>query len=138
MDLDLQFGLMIFKTVIALLFILMLIYVSMKYGGNKLQDIQKGKYIKILERAPISKENSLLVVKIGQKTYVMTSTNGKMEIISELSQEEILELEASKALPEYKDLKDFYEKTGLKKFREKILVKNFYEKLRFKKEDRNE
>lgn len=38
----------------------------MKYGGNKLQDIQKGKYIKIVETT-ISKENSLLVVKIGQK-----------------------------------------------------------------------
>lgn len=135
---DLQFGLAILKTGIALVFILMLIYVSMKYGGNKLQDIQKGKYIKIIERSSISKENSLVVVKMGQKAYVMASTNGKIEIISELSEEEILEIEASKALPEYKDLKDFYEKTGLKRFGEKILVKNFHEKLRFKKEERNE
>lgn len=135
---ELQFGLMILRTVMALLFILMLIYVSMKYGGNKLQDIQKGKYIKILERATISKENSLLVVKIGQQLYVMASANGKIEIISELSQEEVLEVEASKVLPQYKDLKDFYEKTGLKKFHEKNPIKNFFEKLRFKKEDRNE
>ncbi|WP_374119111.1 flagellar biosynthetic protein FliO [Clostridium sp. OS1-26] len=126
---------MFLKIVIFLPFILILIYISMKYGGSKLQNIQNGKYIKILERAPISKENSLLVVKIGQKGYVMASTNGKIEIISELSQEEIIEVEASKAIPQYKDLKDFYEKTGLKRISEKAPVKNFYEKLRFKKED---
>lgn len=135
---DLQFGLMFLRTIIALLFILMLIYISMKYGGSKLQNIQNRRYIKILERVPISKENSLLVVKIGQKGYVMASTNGKVEIISELSQEEIIEVVDSKAIPQYNDLKDFYEKTGLKKISEKVPVRNFYEKLRFKKEDRNE
>lgn len=135
---DLQFWWMFLKIVIFLPFILLLIYISMKYGGSKLQNIQNGKYIKILERAPISKENSLLVVKVGQKGYVMASTNGKIEIISELSQEEIIEVEASKAIPQYEDLKDFYEKTGLKKISEKVPVKNFYEKLRLKKEDRNE
>lgn len=135
---DLQFWWMFLKIVIFLPFILMLIYISMKYGGSKLQNIQNGKYIKILERAPISKENSLLVVKVGQKGYVMASTNGKIEIISELSQEEIIEVETSKAIPQYEDLKDFYEKAGLKKISEKVPVNNFYEKLRFKKEDRNE
>jgi flagellar protein FliO/FliZ len=138
MQMDLQFGLMFLRTIMALLFILMLIYISMKYGGSKLQNIQNRRYIKILERVSISKENSLLVVKIGQKAYVMASTNGKVEIISELSQEEIIEVVTLNAIPQYKDLKDFYEKTGLKKISEKVPVKNFYEKLRFKKEDRNE
>lgn len=135
---DLQFWWMLLKIIIFLPFILMLINISMKYGGSKLQNMQNGKYIKVLERAPISKENSLLVVKIGQKGYVMASTNGKIEIISELSQEEIIEVEASKVIPQYEDLKDFYEKTGLKRISEKVSFKNFYEKLRFKKEDRNE
>ncbi|MBV7272209.1 flagellar biosynthetic protein FliO [Clostridiaceae bacterium UIB06] len=135
---DLQFGSEILRTVMALGFILILIYVSMKYGGSKLQDIQKGKYIKILERAPISKENSLLVVKIGQKGYVVASSSGKIEVISELLEGELIEVEASKVLPQYENLKDFYEKTGLKKFQEKIPVKNLCEKLKFKKEDRNE
>lgn len=135
---DLQFGSELLRTMIGLIFVLILIYVSMKYGGSKLQDIQKGKYIKVLERASISKENSLLVVKIGQKGYVMASSSGKIEIISELSEEELIEVEASKSLPQYKDLKDFYEKTGLNKLQEKIPLKNLCEKLKFKKEDRNE
>lgn len=135
---DVQFWWMFLKIVIFLPFILILIYISMKYGGSKLQNIQNGKYIKILERASISKENSLLVVKIGQKGYVMASTNRKIEIITELSQEEIIEIEASKVIPQYENLKDFYEKTGLKKISEKVPINNFYEKLRFKKEDRNE
>lgn len=115
-----QFGLMILKILICLPFILLLIYVSVKFGGNKLQNIEKGKYIKILERTPISKENILLVVKIGEKGYVLASTTGKVHIISELEKGEISKIEASKIIPQYANLKDFYNK------------------LKFKKEDRDE
>ena len=135
---DLQLWWMFLKIIIFLPFILILIYISMKYGGSKLQDIQNGKYIKVLERTPISKENSLLVVIIGQKGYVIASTNGKIEIISELSKEEVATVQATKAIPQYENLKDFYEKTRLKKFSEKVLAKNFSEKLKLKKEDKNE
>lgn len=131
---DLQFGWMLLKVIVSLLFILLLIYISMKYGGNKLQDIQKGRYIKVLERTPISKENTLLVVKIGTSGFVMASTNGKIEIISQLTKEEIEKIEVSKVIPQYENLKDFYEKTGLKNFYEKT-SKGLYKKFKFKKED---
>lgn len=111
----LQFWVMLFKIIICLPFVLILIYISVKFGGNKLQNIQNGKYIKILERTPISKENSLLVVKIGEKGYVLSSTVGKINIISELSKDEILNIEASKTIPQYADFKDFYSKLKFKK-----------------------
>lgn len=117
---ELQFWVMLFKIIICLPFVLILIYISVKFGGNKLQNIQNGKYIKVLERTPISKENSLLVVKIGNKGYVLSSTVGKISIISELDKDEILNVEASKTIPQYADFKDFYRK------------------LKFKKEDKNE
>lgn len=112
---DLQFWVMLFKIIICLPFVLILIYISVKFGGNKLQNIQNGKYIKILERTPISKENSLLVVKIGGKGYVLSSTVGNISIISELNEDEILSVEASKTIPQYADFKDFYRKLKLKK-----------------------
>ncbi|WPC40991.1 flagellar biosynthetic protein FliO [Clostridium sp. JS66] len=112
---DLQFWVMLFKIIICLPFVLILIYISAKFGGNKLQNIQNGKYIKILERTPISKENSLLVVKIGDKGYVLSSTVGKISIISELNKDEISNIEASKTIPQYADFKDFYRKLKFKK-----------------------
>lgn len=135
---DLQFWWMLLKILIFLPFILLLIYASMKFGGNKLQDIQNGRYIKILERAAISKENSLVVVKIGDKGYVMASTNGKLEIISELDREEIVKIEALRTIPQYNSLKDFYEKSGLKKVSDSPQLRNLYTKLKFKKEGRDE
>ncbi|AKN33960.1 flagellar biosynthesis protein FliZ [Clostridium carboxidivorans P7] len=112
---DLQFWVMLFKIIICLPFVLILIYISVKFGGNKLQNIQSGKYIKILERTPISKENSLLVVKIGNKGYVLSSTAGKISIISELDEDEISNIEVSKTIPQYVDFKDFYSKLKFKK-----------------------
>lgn len=134
---DLQFLGMILKILVFLPFILLLIYISVKYGGNKLQDMQNGRYIKVLERAAISKENTLLVVKVGEKGYVMASTNGKIEIMSELDKEEILKVEASRSIPEYESLKDFYEKSGFKNFCDKTNLTVAYKKLKFKKEGKN-
>lgn len=130
---DLQFGWMILKIVIFLPFILLLIYASVKFGGSKLQDIQNGRYIKILERTPISKENSVLVIKIGEKGYVMASTNGKLEILSELEKEEVLKVEALRVIPQYDSLKEFYEKSGLKSFCDTPRLKDFYKKLNLKR-----
>lgn len=130
---DLQFLWMLFKIIIFLPFILLLIYISIKYGGNKLQDIQNGRYIKILERAAISKENALLVVKIGEKGYVMSSVTGKLEIVSELEKEEISRIESARAIPQYESLKDFYEKSGFKNFCDKTNLTTVYEKLKIKK-----
>jgi|GEM_PF-265288 Flagellar biogenesis protein len=134
---DLQFLGMVLKIIIFLPFILLLIYISIKYGGNKLQDMQNGRYIKILERAAISKENALLVVKIGEKGYVVSSASGKIEIVSELDEKEILKVEASRAIPEYESLKDFYEKSGFKNFCDKTKLTTVYEKLKIKKEGRD-
>lgn len=134
---DSQVWMMLFKIIIFLPFILLLIYISAKYGGNKLQDMQNGRYIKILERASISKENTLIVVKMGEKGYVMASTSGKIEVISEMDKDEVLKVEASRNIPQYDNLKDFYEKSGVKNFCQKSHLTNIYEKLKFRKEGRD-
>lgn len=134
---DLQFLWMLLKIIIFLPFILLLIYISIKYGGNKLQDMQNGRYIKVLERAAISKENSLLVVKIGEKGYIMSSVAGKIEVVSELEEKEILKIEDSRVIPEYESLKDFYEKSGFKNFCDKTNLTTVYQKLKIKKEGRD-
>lgn len=99
---------MILKLAIFLPMVLFLIYLSLKYGGNKLQSIQNGKFIKIIEKMPISKENSLLIVEMGNKAYVLSSTPGKIEILMELTEEEISMVKENKNSIEYKDVNEFF------------------------------
>ncbi|PJI09876.1 MULTISPECIES: flagellar biosynthetic protein FliO [Clostridium] len=103
-----QFFFMILKIAIFLPLVLFLIIVSFKYGGSKLQNIQNGKFIKIIEKMPISKENSLLVVKIGQKMYVISSAQNKVEILKELQDDEVIMLEKDKKVSEYATFNEFW------------------------------
>ncbi len=48
--------------------------------------------MKVIERVPISKDNSLLVVKIEEKFYLLTSAQGKVEIVRELNSENYINL----------------------------------------------
>ncbi|MFT8313913.1 MAG: flagellar biosynthetic protein FliO [Clostridium sp.] len=109
--------LMILKLVAALLVILPLIYVSIKYGGNKLQNMQNGNYMKVLERLPLTKENSLLVIQIGEKGYVFSSSGNKLEILMELYSEEIKKIQESKTVTQYKNFNEFY-----KDFKDKLNI----------------
>ncbi|MPN54572.1 hypothetical protein SDC9_202243 [bioreactor metagenome] len=54
--------------------------------------------MKILERLPLSKDNSLLIVKIGDKAYLMSSSSGKTEILRELEISEIEKVSEINAL----------------------------------------
>lgn len=100
---------MFFKIVIFLPFILFAVYASIKYGGTKLQDMQKGKYIKIIERVSLTKESSLLVVNIGGKGYLMSCNSHRTEILQELSEEEFSNVQKNSEIPTYKNLKEFSE-----------------------------
>lgn len=93
---DLQFIITIGKIIIFLPFIIFLIYFSLKLGGEKLGKIQNGRYMKVLDRLPLTKDNSILAVKIGEKGYVISSTQGKIEVLFYLQEEELKKLEESK------------------------------------------
>lgn len=93
---DYQFIVTVLKILIFLPFILLLIYTSLKIGGDKLQNIQNGRYMRILDRLPLSKDNAVLAVKIGDKGYILSSSNGKVEMLFPLEEDELKKLESSK------------------------------------------
>ena len=107
---------MFVKILVFLPFIIFLIYLLLKYGGVKLQEVQNGRYMKIVDRLALSKENSLLIVKIGEKGYVVSTVQGKIEIHMEISQEDLAKIESTKAIPQYESIKDLI--TKLKKGKE--------------------
>lgn len=110
---------MIIRFIIFFPAIILLIYILLKYGGGKLQGMQNGRYIKILEKTPLSKNTSLLVVKLGDKGYVISSTESKTEILMEINNEELNSIEKVKEIPQYKSLdefvKDLKNKLGMKR-----------------------
>ena len=77
-------------------------YLVFKISGNRLNKINEGKYIKVLEKVQISKDTSIVVVKIGKKGYIMSSSNNNTEKIDEISEEEILLLEEEKRIEKEK------------------------------------
>lgn len=84
------------KLIFALAVVLGLMYLTFKLSGDKLSKINNNKYIKVLERSQISRETSIAVVKVGDKGYILSISNNKIEKLDELSNEEILVIEEDK------------------------------------------
>jgi len=125
---DLEFWTLLFKIIFFLPFILFLLYLSLKYGGNKLQKLQDGRYMKVLDRIALSKENSIIVVKIGEKAYAISSSSKEVNILFELPKEEISSIENIKEIPQYEDMKELFKKHILNKevvdiFKKRIIKK---------------
>ncbi|MCB2291928.1 flagellar biosynthetic protein FliO [Clostridium algoriphilum] len=112
---DGQFLILMFKIIIFLPFTLFILYLSLRYGGSKLRKLQDGRYMKVLDRISLSKENSIVVVKIGDKAYAMSSSTKEIKTLFELPKEEILHIESIKELPQYEDMKELFKKHILKK-----------------------
>ena len=98
--------LMFLQVLVFLPFVLLLIYLSLKVGGTKLQSLQNNKFIKIYERTAVSKDNSLIIAQIGKKGYVLASCNGRLEVLRELEDEELKSLTTEKTIPQYNSFKD--------------------------------
>lgn len=107
---DFNFFGMFAQLILALGVTLGLMFLTFKLMGKKVNSINNSKYVKVIERVQVSKENAILVVKVGKKGYVISSTTGNMGKLSELSEEEInlIEEEKKKAADEitenYKNL----------------------------------
>ncbi|GAA0125347.1 flagellar biosynthetic protein FliO [Clostridium sp. CTA-19] len=72
--------------------ILILIYLLGRVT-SKIYVTPPGKYMKVIEKLSLSKEGSILIVKIGEKVCVVSSTNNEIRILRELDGDEIKILE---------------------------------------------
>lgn len=103
----------LFKTLAQLIFALGitfgLMFLCFKLMGTKIENINKNKYVKVIDRVQVTKENSILIVRIGNKGYVMTSTSGHMEKLSELSEDEIRSIEEDQKKANEEIIKNYNE-----------------------------
>ena len=93
---DYNYFIMIVKLVFSLAIVLGAIYLISKVTSNKLQELNKNKYIKVLERTQISKDTMISVVKVGDKGYVMSTSQGRCTKIDDLSLDDIKKIESLK------------------------------------------
>lgn len=91
-----EFLLELIKLFIALGVTLGLIFLSYRIAGKKVNEINNNRYVKVIERVQLTKDNSILIVKVGKKGYVITCTNNNMNKLEELSEEEIADIENRK------------------------------------------
>ena len=80
------------KLILSLTTVLLLIFLVFKVLGNKVNDINNKKYMKIIDRLQITKDNSIVIVQIGKKGYIMSSSPKGMEKIEELEKEQLQEM----------------------------------------------
>ncbi len=93
---DFEFFKMFMQLLIALGITLGIMFLSYRILGTKVDRINDNKYIKVIERTQITKDNAILVVRVGKKGYVMMTSGNSVEKLSELSEEEISEIEEKK------------------------------------------
>lgn len=119
-----ELGLMFIKLIVSLVVVLLLVFLTFKFANTGVKKVSGDKYIKVIDRTQIGKDISLLIIKVGEEGWIMSTANGKTEKLKELTKEEIIEIEKKKE-EKAEDLKAAYKVIEDKfKYRIKPLAKN--------------
>lgn len=99
---------MIFKLIVSMIIIFALMIILFKYANKGINGNLNKKYVKVIERVQISKDGYILVVKVGKKGMVLSTSTGHTEKLQELTEEELAEIEEAKQQA-LKDMNKKYE-----------------------------
>lgn len=99
---------MIFKLIVSMIIIFALMIILFKYANKGINGNLNKKYVKVIERVQISKDGYILVVKVGKKEMVLSTSTGHTEKLQELTEEELAEIEEAKQQA-LKDMNNKYE-----------------------------
>lgn len=81
------------KILICIPIILILIVLSLKISQGSLLKKYNDKYVKILDIVNINKNNSIIILKIGEEGCIVASSSSSMDKIKDLTKEEISKIE---------------------------------------------
>lgn len=101
-------------TLLAVGAILYLAYISSKYIGKSSMALSQSKYLKTLDRTPLSQDKSLAVVQAGDKYFLIGITPNSINKIAELDSEDLVEIPENKEKPMQPNFKDTLLKFGSK------------------------
>lgn len=77
------------KVIFILIFVLALMMITLKTLSKYQNKLSGSKNINILERASLSQNTTLNIVKIGNKLYLMSSSANGISILKEIQEEDI-------------------------------------------------
>lgn len=83
---DYSFLSQILLLLIMLPIVIVLIYVTLKFGGKYMNSMSNSKLIKVVERVQLSQNSFLAVVIIDNKPYVVSSGDKGINILKELDE----------------------------------------------------
>lgn len=74
---------------VAFIIVIVGAYYASKLVSKKSVSLSKGKYIEIIDKAMLANDKWLCIVKVAQKCYLISVTSSAINIIAELSLDEI-------------------------------------------------
>lgn len=83
---DYSFLSQILLLLVMLPIIIILIYITLKFGGKYMNSMSNHKLIKVVERVQLSQNSFLAVVIIDNKPYVVSSGDKGINILKELDE----------------------------------------------------
>jgi flagellar protein FliO/FliZ len=104
-----DFIFMVFKLIFALIIILGIFLVTLKYSNKGISKIGNKRYVKVVDRMQISKDSYIVILRIGKKGMVLLTNSGHTEKLQELSIEEIEEIERIK-MESYENMTNIFNK----------------------------
>ena len=81
---------------ISFLGILLLAYITTRFAGNKFAIYGYGQYIKIIDRIFLGRDKWICLIQIGKNYYIVGSSSHNMELIGQISEEDLVPLDPAK------------------------------------------
>jgi len=106
---DFNFILMSLKLIVALIVILGLMIIVVKYSKKGIDSTTRRSYTKIVDKTQISKDSFIVVLRVGKEGMVLLTSTGHTEKLKDLSEEEINKAEADKQ-EAFKEMTKAYDK----------------------------
>lgn len=109
-------GLEIVGTWVLVIIILLLIWWCTKKLNLSAFANRQSRYMKTLDRIPISQDKSILLVQIGEKYYLLGAASSAISMLAELDKDEVTQFPINtESLMNNLSFKDFLQKAGGKK-----------------------
>lgn len=124
----------ILRTLVALIIVIWLANVAIKYLNNYSKNDMRN--IQIVERISVSKASSLAIVKIVNDYYLMSFSEDKNDIIQKFSKEEVFEIEERLELKEANNPTEKIKTIDFKETKDKFA--QYFEQAMKKKQNKDE
>ncbi|HBN27659.1 MAG TPA: hypothetical protein DEF85_09170 [Clostridiaceae bacterium] len=66
--------------------VILLIYITLKYGGKYAKKLSQGKLIKVVEKVSLSQNSYIAIVLVDGKPYLMSGGEKGVQILKELDE----------------------------------------------------